>query len=387
MNIARKGAVDGMQAVTSGGGHEQEPERRSREVRDSESPRPPAAGRPFPRRAPADRKIEPTPRHLLVCLDGSPLSEHGLPHAFALANCFGARVTLLRVLECRHDTEHTEPVDALDWEIGHAEVRGYLENLVEEHAKRGLRVDAEVLQGPAAEQISAYARANAVDLTVLTTHGQRGMSEWTLASTARKVVESGLGSALIIPARLPVAESVRYERILVPVDVSARAECALPMGIRIAREQGGGIILAHVMPRSELIGQRPLSSEDVELEQRLRTRNKRVASRYLRQLQMRYDTAAAPIRTVLTREGDARQSLVDVAKRERADLVILSAHGQTGSCEWLYGSVTTHLMTHSPAPLLIVQDLPAEILDHIRTSRADRKAPVRPHGGLGPGST
>ena len=339
-------------------------------------------GSPFPKRAPARREIAPALHHVLVCLDGSPLSEHGLPHAFALANCFGARLTLLRVLECRHDTAHTEPLDALDWEIERAEANGYLEHVVVEHAQRGLRVDSEVLQGSAAEQISAYACANAVDLTVLTTHGQAGVSEWTLASTARKVVDSGVGSVLIIPARVPRAEEARHERILVPVDVSARAECALPMGVRLAEAQNAELILAHVLPCSELIGPRPLSPEDVELERRLRERNKRVASGYIRQLKARHGIALERIRTVLTTEGDVRRQLVDVVKHERADLVILSAHGQTGCCDCLYGSIATHIMTHPPAPVLIVQDLPAEHLDRIRAIRADRKAPVRPHGGF-----
>jgi len=384
------GSSAGMHAASSDSGHEPEPGQR--EARDPELPTHPntdwrrtalgaTAGRLFPRRTPPKRKIEPALHHVLVCLDGSPLSEHGLPHAFALANCFGARLTLLRVLERPHGTAHTEPLDALDWEIERAGAGDYLEKVVEEGARRGLRVDSEVLQGPAAEQISAYACANDVDLTVLTTHGQAGVSEWTLASTARKVVDSGVGSVLIIPARLPLTEQVHHERILVPVDVSARAECALPMGIRLTEAQDAELILAHVLPETELIGPRPLSPEDAELEKRLRDRNRRVASGYLRQLKARYGTTQVRIRTALTTEGDARQQLVGAAKRERADLVILSAHGQTGSCDSLYGSVTMHLMTHAPAPVLIVQDLPEEHLDRIRATRADRKAPVRPHGG------
>ncbi|MHC4952860.1 MAG: universal stress protein [Planctomycetota bacterium] len=324
----------------------------------------------------------PTLRHVLVCLDGSPLSERGLPHAISLASCFGARVTLLCVLESRHDSAHTEPSDALDWEIGRAEACGHLEQLVQQQAGCGLRIDSEVFQGPAAEQIAVYARANDVDLTVLTTHGSAGVSEWTLASTARKVVESGVGAALIVPATLPPTEEVRYKRILVPLDASARAECVLPMTISIAEAQDSELIFAHVLPSPELTSSLDLlTPEDLELEERLRARNERVANRYLSQLRKRHGIVPARSRTVLSTEGEARQKLVDIARREHADLVVLSAHGQTGSCEWLYGSVTMHLMAHTPAPVLVVQDLPDERLNRIRAARTDRKAPVRPHGG------
>jgi len=38
-------------------------------------------------------------RHILVCLDGSDAGEKSLPHALALAEVVGARMTLVRVLE------------------------------------------------------------------------------------------------------------------------------------------------------------------------------------------------------------------------------------------------------------------------------------------------
>jgi len=109
-----------------------------------------------------------------------------------------------------------------------------------------------------------------------------------------------------------------------------------------------------------------------------------MASRYLSRLKTRHGIAPARVRTVLTTEGEARQKLVDIAKRERADLVVLSAHGQTGSCDWLYGSVAMHRVTHAPTPVLIMQDLSDGLLNRIRATRAGRNAPVRPHGGSVP---
>jgi hypothetical protein len=46
-----------------------------------------------------------------------------------------------------------------------------------------------------------------------------------------------------------------------------------------------------------------------------------------------------------------------MVEEAKADLVMLVAHGDTGERRWPYGSITTSLIAHGDAPLMIIQDL------------------------------
>jgi nucleotide-binding universal stress UspA family protein len=54
--------------------------------------------------------------------------------------------------------------------------------------------------------------------------------------------------------------------------------------------------------------------------------------------------------------GDPRPLLVDTAKTEGADLVIVGSHGQTGLTKLIMGSVASHVVTHAPCSVLVVRE-------------------------------
>lgn len=297
------------------------------------------------------------PHHVLVCLDRSALAESVLPHAVALARGCGARLTLLHILEPRHDAGAL--TDPLDWEVRRAEAREYLGRIAAHHGSPQLLVEIELGQGHAAEQIRSWAGSHHVDFTVLCSHGEGGPTEWSLASTAQKLIGGVAGSLLLVPASAPPPppeREVRYARILVPLDGSTRAESVIPLAARLAKAHHSELILAHVVPVPELTRIGPLAAEDLDLGQRLVRRNERVARRYLERLQARLEASGLPVRTVLAREGDVRGELVGLIEREGADLVVLSAHGSTGRTDWSFGSVAGHLIAHCKTPLLIVRE-------------------------------
>src|SRR5262245_7108551 len=58
-----------------------------------------------------------TIRHVLVPLDGSRVAECVLPFATLVARVFGAKVTLLRVLEAHSGPAASPHLDPLEWEM------------------------------------------------------------------------------------------------------------------------------------------------------------------------------------------------------------------------------------------------------------------------------
>lgn len=53
--------------------------------------------------------------------------------------------------------------------------------------------------------------------------------------------------------------------------------------------------------------------------------------------------------------GDPRTVLVDLARNEGVDLVVVGSHGRTGIAKILIGSVASHIVTHAPCSVLVVK--------------------------------
>jgi nucleotide-binding universal stress UspA family protein len=307
--------------------------------------------------------------HILVPLDGSTLAQCVLPHTIALARSLNARITLLQVLE----PPRTGRVDPLAWSMRKVQAQLYLGEQAARLQAQALPVEPVVVEGHAAATILHVAQRRAVDLIVLSSHGQGGLSPWSLGATARKTLMQAPASTLLVRAARPPGPdgSIQgYRRLLLALDGSLRAEYALPVAVAVAGTFGAQVILAHVVRRPEVSQRRPLSPQETDLVERLMARNRAVAHTYLERLQARLDL---DVEVRLLEGQDMVAGLHALAARERADLVVLSAHGFTGNPNRRYGRVATDFMHYGSASLLVMQDMPSPIG---RSTQVDRP-PVR----------
>jgi len=322
-------------------------------------------------------------RHLAVCLDRSPVGDGVMPHAVAIARSFGAELTVLHALEPAHDGPRARPTDPLDWEVERATAERHLDALRSDYTTVDLSVGAEVrsigtelLEGRPAEEIRDWVASHGADLTVLASHGASGPTEWNLAGTARKLLEGISGSVLLVPAR-SVSESldreVSYERVLVLLDGSARAESAVPMASQVARTNRSELNLLHVVPRPELPCSHRLDDEEHDLDQRLVDRNVRAAKDYLAGLSRRLAGDGVRVRTTVSIDGDVRGKILRHIAEDHVDLVVFSGHGQSGRATLPYGSVASFLLEHATVPLLVVRD-PTE---DVPRGRPEERSSVR----------
>jgi nucleotide-binding universal stress UspA family protein len=324
-------------------------------------------------------------RRIAVCVDGSEMGDTLVLHAAAAAEAFSAPLTILRVLEPDSNADAIPP-DPLDWDVRQREARADLDRLLLVARQRRIDVQTELIQGRAAEQICCWALQHGADLTVLASHGEHGRCEWTLSSTARKLVDAVPGSLLLVPADGDRREgsAVCYRRIMVPLDGSARAESVLPIATRLATVHNAELLIAHVTPALELTKVGPLTAQDLELEQRVIARNERVARGYLDQIRARMSEAGVTARMIMSRAGDARTYLARLVRRERVDLIILSAYGRRGPRDTPCGSVAAHLLTHVAAPLLVFRERPRRVLKRLSQEAARRAASARPPAQAAP---
>jgi nucleotide-binding universal stress UspA family protein len=146
-------------------------------------------------------------RHILVPLDGSLFSEEVINGAVALGQLFGARYTLLRVIEPpRAYGTPVEPIllpvdEIALGELKHA-ARAYLEKVADRLRKRGLQVDTKlVVESGPAETILKLAVDWGVDAIAMTSHARGGMGTLLLGSVTNHVLRGTMSPVLVYRPR------------------------------------------------------------------------------------------------------------------------------------------------------------------------------------------
>ncbi len=299
-------------------------------------------------------------KNILVPLDGSTLAECVLPHALSLSTALDAHAILLHVLERPRDTGALQPVDPLKWVLRKHEAEGYLKRLSIRFQESGLDVEYALQEGPPAEVIINQANVAGADLIVLSTHGSSGLSSWNVSSVVQKIILRANKSVMLVRAYQPTdedAEMIRYHRIFVGLDASARAELVLPVAVRLAQYYKASLTLGMVVQKPDIVSRLPLSDEDALMVERVAERNQKAAAHYLEQVQAQLSPTGIEVNTRLESSTNTLSSLHSMAEGEKADLVMLVAHGRSADGRWPYGSVTTSFIAYGSTSLFIMQDL------------------------------
>lgn len=146
------------------------------------------------------------------------------------------------------------------------------------------------------------------------------------------------------------------KRTLVPLDGSPLAEKALRVAARIARVTNGTIVLLRVIgvPTTYTpyvygadMAQDPQIAQDmIDVEQD-------TAEKYLADI-ARIDLLAGIQVDSTIIAGSAGVTILDTAKEEVADVIVMSSHGETGFKRFALGSVAQYVSRHSSIPVLVL---------------------------------
>lgn len=137
-----------------------------------------------------------------------------------------------------------------------------------------------------------------------------------------------------------------FERILIPLDGSTRAEVILSQVARILQREDSEILLLRVVePPTGLAKARRAE---------LRKQNRNAAQMYLHDLAQRFAETKAKVHGRVV-EGKPAEAILDAIENEGITLVALSTHGRTGLARWTLGSVSEKVARASKVPLLLVR--------------------------------
>jgi nucleotide-binding universal stress UspA family protein len=316
--------------------------------------------------------------HILVPLDGSTLAECVLPHVAAIAPVAHARVTLVHVLEPLQNERGSPAVDPVEWHLQKQNLEKYLEQVAGRLKDTGvLSVEQVILEGNPANSVVDFARGNNVDLIVLSTHGQSGLSGWNVSSVVQKILLRSYKSILLVRAYLPSSAEmtkVRYKRMFIGMDCSPRSEFVLPFAISLAQHHKSHLILESVIEKPQTINRFPPSDQDTELLNTFMEKNQQAAAHYLNQILTQFSNMPEVKLTAHVSSADKLiPALHDLVEESNADLVLLAAHGSSGERRWPYGSVTTSFIAYGNTSLMILQDLQDAEIHQTRAELAVRE--------------
>jgi nucleotide-binding universal stress UspA family protein len=148
-----------------------------------------------------------------------------------------------------------------------------------------------------------------------------------------------------------------YKKILVPLDGSKLAECALPHVEELAKGcNTEKVILASVTERVQ--GYRAFEDPSQPLGQQLTPeavgKKEKQAQRYLDRIAEAMDAKGIKVDTEVLL-GDPAEEIVIYAKHPGCDIIVMSSHGRSGPSRWAHGSVADRVLRASCVPVLMVR--------------------------------
>lgn len=181
--------------------------------------------------------------------------------------------------------------------------------------------------------------AAGADLLVVGARGRGGFKGLLLGSVSRKVLERSTVPVAVVRSPAPGAGG----RVLAGIDGSASSIAALQWAAREARRRGTTLAILHAWSVPWPVD---LQAHAMVLDV-LEVQGKKLLAMAL---------AAIPddvkAETILI-EGGAAAALLEAA-RSGTELLVLASRGRSGPFASLLGSVSHHLASHSPVPLVVL---------------------------------
>jgi nucleotide-binding universal stress UspA family protein len=145
-----------------------------------------------------------------------------------------------------------------------------------------------------------------------------------------------------------------YKVVLVPLDGSERAEAILPHVETLAQGCGAKIVFLRV------VGMPPWEGPHTRRYEEMLEQTEEEAERYLEVIAERFRGQGIETETVVSVYGVVVDEIMEIARREEADLIAMTSHGRTGLAEAFYGSVAASVLHRIDRPLLVVRPLKDE---------------------------
>jgi len=138
-----------------------------------------------------------------------------------------------------------------------------------------------------------------------------------------------------------------FRRICCPTDFSEWSRVALETAARMVRKDGGALTVLHVTETTWPGAQAPFPPPP-------RSPERGAATKLAEWTAEAERLAGSPVSSVLL-SAPVAEAIVDFAREEASDLIVMSSHGRTGFRRLVLGSVAEAVVRTAPCPVLLVR--------------------------------
>jgi nucleotide-binding universal stress UspA family protein len=143
-----------------------------------------------------------------------------------------------------------------------------------------------------------------------------------------------------------------YKRILVPTDGSEISAKAVQAAISMARLTGAQLMAISVkepFPYSAISEMQPVPPQEFYDAQ------ERIAAARVKEAADIAQAAGLACQGFTVEAMHPHEAILDHAKNQGCDLIVMASHGRRGLSALLLGSETQKVLTHSPIPVLVIK--------------------------------
>jgi len=275
---------------------------------------------------------------LLVPVDGSQASDRAIAYAFALVEGTDATVHGLYV-----DDTSEIPADALE-SLSDLEAVGetVLDTFTDRGREAGVTTARAHRRGDPVTEMRQYADEHQVDLLVVGQHPEGVLERFLKRGLTRQLMQSVQRPILSVPES--TSPTPEFDTVLFATDGGEGAVQAERHALHIANRADALLQIVHVL-NTRLAKSGPLH----EVLEREGKRVVREAEAHA--IQESVDTVTS------VREGRPSREILDHARANESDLLVVGTGNRRGLDQLVVGSVAADLVTESDCPVLVV---PAE---------------------------
>lgn len=142
-----------------------------------------------------------------------------------------------------------------------------------------------------------------------------------------------------------------FKHIFIPTDGSDLSRKAVLYGVQLAKLTGGKVTAFTVRVPYMVTSLDAVAATGTQ--EQFEAEIKQFAERALLQAQMAAETAGVPLETLQEVSDQPFRAIVDAARANLCDLIVMASHGRRGVSALLLGSETQKVLTHSKIPVLV----------------------------------
>ena len=139
-------------------------------------------------------------------------------------------------------------------------------------------------------------------------------------------------------------------QILIAVDLSESSELVIKKGIELAIKMEASVILSSVVPMYVDYLQSQMSMVPTPWDE-IYTAQKEAAIKELKLVQDKFPNIPMEIYVEV---GNAKDVVIEKAKKEKVDYIVVGTHGRTGFSHVVMGSTAEYIVRHSTMPVMVV---------------------------------